>query len=236
MRHPQTKKIVIRTAAYGVAFGCILATAAPAADSDIQQTLKASTPNNPNVVRLPKCKKKGMRVVVDLSTGTTNGVSNPNGTLDPKWQLNSAPPGTGFTTPVPVYSIPPCCGAWAPPVAPATWVSPWQNGSFPSTAVSGIYRYEVTFSLPAGYTSIQVQGVCRADDEGRIALDGTPMSMPYCHFPASAQIGTFNFNVTSPPQGLHYLRARVQNGPGGTHTTGDPTGLMVQATLTAQCR
>lgn len=238
MRHPQTKKIVTRAAACGVALGCLLATAAPAADRD--GALKASAPNNNSVVRLPKCKKAGGHIVVDLSTGTTNGVTNANGTLDPKWQLNGAPTGTGFTfpPPLPVYSMAPCCGAWASPVPPATWVSPWQSGNFGLDAVGGIYKYEVAFYVPSSYYNIQVQGVCRADDEGIVSLTHAQaqtqtMAMPYCHFQPGAQIGTFSFMGQT---GLSHLRVRVQNGPPHAHTQGDPTGLMVQATLTADCK
>lgn len=238
MKHLQTKTIV-RAAACGVALGSMLATAAPASDGGTQLQPNASEPNNKNnVVRLPHC-KKGQHITFDLSTGTTNGVTNANGTLDPKWQLNGAPPATGFTFPpnLPVYSMAPCCGAWAAPVPPATWVSPWQSGTFGSSAVSGFYKYVVAFQVPVNYTNIQIQGQCRADDEGVISLVSgnttQTMNMPYCHFPASAQIGTFSFTGQT---GLSHLRAKVQNGPPGGHTSGDPTGLMVQATLTADCK
>ncbi len=233
-RQRQTRATRAGWAACGVALGCVLGMTAYAADEKAGQPPPSVQPGDGrSVVQLPPCDRP-MSVKIDLSTGTTNGVTNSNGTLDPKWQLVAAPSGTGFTTPVPVYSRGPYYSYWATPAAPATWVTPWQaGGNFDATAVGGIYRYAVAFNVPSGYTNIQVSGQCRADDEGKVSLNGTQnMSPPYCHFPASSPIGTFNFSGQT---GANHLRVDVQNGP-GTKTTNDPTGLMVQATVTAECR
>jgi len=232
MKHRQKNAIAIRAAACGVALGCMLGTAAYAADQKAGQSPPAVQPDgDKNVVHLPDCKRPG-EVKLDLSTGTTNGASNAPGMLDPKWQLANAPSGTGLSTPAPVYSRSPYAPYWAPPVAPATWVTPWQNGNFGPTAVGGLYHYAVVLHVPPGYTNIHISGQCRADDEGKVSLNSTQnMGMPYCHF--AGPIASFNFTGQ---QGSNYLRVAVQNGPPSAHTTGDPTGLMVQATVTALCK
>lgn len=234
-------------AAVAVAFGCAFTALSYAQDDmgtarrghrhqRIDQTggTNPAQPDGAGSVSLPPCDHDGT-VTMDLSTGTTNGNTNVVGAVDPKWKLISAP--TGGPVSGNLYSRGPYGGFWDTPAAPATWVTPWNNnGSFTSVgnAVQGDYHYGVTFNVPAGYSNITVSGVCRADDEGTVSMGMQNMGTPLCHF--SGPIGTFSFSGNAGSSNT--LDVKVHNGPPtiSRGVTSDPTGLMVQAKVTATCK
>lgn len=82
----------------------------------------------------------------ELNTGTTSGVKNAYGAVDPDWTITSSPLGA-----VPAYSVlyPP---SWVPDSPTATWINPQRGGGVSPLPV-GTYVYEVSFVLPASTTA-----------------------------------------------------------------------------------
>jgi hypothetical protein len=184
---------------------------------------------------LPECVQPGQTVTLDLSTGTTNGNPNADGTQDPKWLLFSTPPGTGLTSlPASPYST--SYGGWAPP-GPATWIQPWSGPAANQTAPNGPYAYEVDFNIPpplSQYSNITLSGQCRADDLATVLLANGPTQNcgPFIGPSSANQPLNFSFSSSSGaifwPGGMAF-QANVQNTGLGT------TGLMISATLSAVC-
>jgi len=183
---------------------------------------------------LPECVQTGQTVTLDVSTGTTNGSANPPGTVDPKWQILSAPTGSNVIPPN-TYSIPPFSPFWAaPPLSPAaTWIEPFPGTTAVSPTSNGTYAYELDFDIPqplSYYSSISIAGSCRADDAATLSVNTSP----------TENCGGFNGNT--PPvvfssfptsvfqPNINKFHADVQNLGGG------PTGLMISATVTAVCK
>lgn len=177
-------------------------------------------------VRLPPCDRP-MSVKIDISTGTTNGTANAYGAADPKWRIGSTPTGSGVTPPT-TYSIKAFAnnaGPWAV-ASGATWIQPWQptaNNEAKSPTPNGHYLYSLSFFVPPGYTGIQVGGTCRADDAATMTLASGSSNCGGFSGPA----GTVNLTGAL---GMNTLQADVQNLGQG------PTGLLVNAAVTAECR
>lgn len=235
MRKSSTSRIVhfAGVAAAGVAASCVLVALAQAGDNapgaapDRQVGTSPPFDGRPSVT-LPPCERP-MSVKIDLSTGTTNGTPNAVGAADPKWHIGSTPAGSGVTPPT-TYSIMAYYsnnGTWAIPTG-ATWIQPYKasaDGNANSAAPNGHYIYSLSFFVPAGYTSIQVGGTCRADDGATMSLGSNSSSA--CGGYNGAAGPAFNF---AGALGANTLQADVQN------TGGGPTGLLANAAVTAECR
>lgn len=83
---------------------------------------------------------------IELNTGTTGGVKNAYGAVDPDWTITASPFGA-----VPAYSVM-YPVSWVPDSPVATWIDPQRGGTVSPLPV-GTYVYEVAFALPAGSTS-----------------------------------------------------------------------------------
>lgn len=199
-------------------------TAAEAGPLDRIKTAK--TPSAASVLQLPDCTTAGQTVTLDVSTGTSlSGGSLPATTPDPKWQLVTAPPGV--TAPAPAYVAYPLTGTWAPAPPPTSWISINSNGQ--SWGASGAYTYELSFNINnlVGYSSLNLSGLCHADDAATISLNGT--TIPSCNgFPATPNV---SFSTPSPFQsGLNKLDVKVNEIPGASNT-----GFFLAANVTAVC-
>ncbi|MCH7701316.1 MAG: hypothetical protein IID37_06480, partial [Planctomycetes bacterium] len=164
---------------------------------------------------------------LDLSTGTTNGLPDPFGAVDPDWTVNFTPTsGAG-----PAYSIAPVT-AWVT-TSGANWIDPFNTGGSGSSGYDpvGAYEFQIQFTLDFATQQDFVLSIdVAADNASSYFLNGNPIG-------SSTGFGALNTVSTTNQafflDGLNTLVATASNSSlwMGLLVDGDVTWRCVAADL-----
>ncbi len=147
-----------------------------------------------------------------------DGSSLAAGANDPHYSLVSNPSGSTETATATQRN-----GAWIAPSAGSGWISPGASGN--SSWASGSYTYETSIDLTGYIASTAIlTGTIATDDTGAIYLNhsGTAAFTVVTGFSSAA-----SFSISGFQSGVNVIDFVTTNQSG-------PTGLLVNATLTAQ--
>jgi hypothetical protein len=177
------------------------------------------------------CLSTGQIIQTDLSTGTTNGVKNPAGQMDPNWNLIGVPAGTG--TAGPAFSTNSFSNWVLNLPQSANWIQRIQNLN-PQADAPGPYTYRVQFSPNINlFSSIQLIVRYAADNSAVVLLNNNQVAFcagPNCF---SSWQPTLTLPITA---SLNNLDIVVTNNASGLANPNNATGLMADAKLRATCK
>ena len=185
--------------------------------------------------------KANAGLTLNLNTGVySSGAFISPGSRDDSYRLIAEPtpiPSVGaaaYVVPNSTFPIPPWYNT---PGQSAQWISINASGGESPAAPAGNYDYRITFNLPAwAVSSAKITGQWSTDNTGNdIKINGasTGQTIAYGTDGTYSFLTLHDFTVNSGfHSGNNTLDFLVHNGNGGSDTAG-PTGLYVQANLTA---
>lgn len=181
-------------------------------------------------IHVPPCPGPCENLNVNLSTGTQNdeppGIPDPIGTVDPNWTVIQAPvavSGQAFSVqgPTPPWVTSPN----------ANWIDPFNTGGLIQDP-SGQYTYQRQFTInTATHTNFTLTLLYAVDNSVQFFLNGNAIQAP----PGGVTPLTGPITVNNQGwfvNGLNTLTAVVRNFSGPLN---NPTGLLIDGTLTAEC-
>ncbi|HEV7375403.1 MAG TPA: hypothetical protein VGN95_11840 [Pyrinomonadaceae bacterium] len=168
----------------------------------------------PPPLSLSCCECLGKVTTLDLSTGQGSPV-------DPLWQVNGSA----------AYTTPPYPG-WTTSLSPANWIQPVPSPTPANNVAAVLFKYTVQFNIPKCTipSEVRLDAKWAADNSGKVYLDNNSTPVASCTVSTCFQTGVAQpFTLTGLTPGLHTLRFEVKN-------DGGPSGLIVNAKLTRQCK